>query len=105
MIQVKSWIKGNAPWIITLYRKAKNFKVQAVHFSKVAMYRAVYGRDSIFSVIYRKNLWGRKPEIGSPLDQTGELRKHLPIIVKKIGARSILDAACGDFLWVKELSL
>ncbi|HVP50440.1 MAG TPA: glycosyltransferase [Candidatus Bathyarchaeia archaeon] len=44
---------------------------------------------------------------GSSLLATVEIRKALPLIVRDLNVRSLLDAACGDFNWMRyvELSL
>jgi hypothetical protein len=42
---------------------------------------------------------------GSTLAQTIEIRQRLPLLLQHIGARSLLDAACGDFNWMKQVFL
>jgi hypothetical protein len=42
---------------------------------------------------------------GSSLSHTGEIRQTLPSLIREIGARSLLDAPCGDFNWMKEVAL
>jgi len=42
---------------------------------------------------------------GSSLAQTAEIRQQLPCIIREIGARSLLDAPCGDFHWLKHVDL
>ena len=62
----------------------------------------------IFSRIYRENLWGDPESVsgpGSGLARTAVFRDDLSTLLKEIGARSLLDAACGDFNWMKETSL
>jgi len=39
------------------------------------------------------------------MDSTHVIRQVLPAIVRAINARVFLDAACGDFNWMKELDL
>ena len=62
----------------------------------------------VFSHIYRENLWG-DPESssgpGSGVARTAVFRDELSMLLKEIGARSLLDAACGDFNWMKETTL
>lgn len=42
---------------------------------------------------------------GSTLANTAEIRHALPLLVEDIGARSLLDAPCGDFNWMKQVTL
>jgi hypothetical protein len=42
---------------------------------------------------------------GSDLAQTETLREALPGLLKYIGVRTMLDAACGDFFWMKAVHL
>jgi len=61
-----------------------------------------------FTRVYLKNLFGgeesRSGE-GSSLAQTLEIRRQLPGVLMKLAARSLIDAPCGDFQWMKELQL
>ncbi|HEV8487432.1 MAG TPA: class I SAM-dependent methyltransferase [Blastocatellia bacterium] len=62
----------------------------------------------IFSNIYHHNLWG-DPESasgpGSGVSRTSAFRDELSVLLKTVNARSLLDAACGDFNWMKETDL
>jgi len=42
---------------------------------------------------------------GSSLAQTAELRQRLLLLLQHIGARSLLDAPCGDFNWMQHVEL
>jgi hypothetical protein len=42
---------------------------------------------------------------GSCLAQTAEIRRSLPHVLQHIDARSLLDAPCGDFNWMKHVAL
>lgn len=42
---------------------------------------------------------------GSSLSQTDEIRRTLPVLIREIGARSLLDAPCGDFNWMRHVAL
>lgn len=59
-----------------------------------------------FSKIYRKNLFGgqesRSGE-GSSLRQTEKLRQALPGFFREIGVRTLLDAPCGDYNWMRNV--
>jgi hypothetical protein len=62
--------------------------------------------SDIFTKIYKENRW-KDPEsvsgAGSTLKYTENLRKELPTLVEKFGIKSIIDAPCGDFNWMKEI--
>lgn len=62
----------------------------------------------VFSEFYRKKIWkgGKsKSGAGSDLIQTTCIRKELPLLFKQVNANSLLDAACGDFHWIREMEL
>ncbi len=64
--------------------------------------------ESVFSKIYRDNLW-EDPEStsgrGSTLARTEVIRRELSKILGELNARSLLDAACGDFNWMRYVDL
>lgn len=62
----------------------------------------------IFSIIYNTYDWKSDgyesvSGEGSTLKHTQQLRSQLPIICKEHGISRILDGACGDFNWMKEI--
>ena len=64
--------------------------------------------ESAFTPFYTKNLWGDDESVsgpGSSLKSTAKLRRELPKLLREIGARTLLDAPCGDFNWMKETHL
>ena len=66
------------------------------------------GRRKAFREIYLRNTWGDPDTVsgpGSNLKQTEELRRALPALLAKYNIQSILDVACGDFFWMKEVPL
>lgn len=57
-----------------------------------------------FEKIYEQNLWDSKQSRsggGSEIDSTENLRNNLPRIIQKYEIKSIVDAPCGDFNWMK----
>ena len=64
-------------------------------------------RADVFTRIYRDNAWG-DPEsrsgMGSTLAATERLRQELPQFLQRYGCRTLMDAPCGDFAWMKELT-
>jgi hypothetical protein len=72
--------------------------------------RRLDGRDhaSVFSEIYAKNFWkgGRsRSGAGSEAAYTENLRFFLPIIFDRFAIRTIVDAPCGDFNWMRLVPL
>ena len=65
-------------------------------------------REHVFLKIYEDNYWDGVNSIsgpGSSLEYTQAVRKALPNLLAKLGARSILDIPCGDFQWMKDVPL
>ena len=63
-------------------------------------------RVATFETIYVENRWQSdesRSGDGSTLDQTTILRKRLPQLMRSLGAKSLLDAPCGDFNWMREV--
>lgn len=42
---------------------------------------------------------------GSGLQQTQALRERLPLLLGHLGVRTLLDAPCGDFHWVRQMHI
>lgn len=60
----------------------------------------------IFQNYYDTNFWRDKESVsgpGSNLKATEAIRKQLPALFFTLGITNILDAACGDFHWMKEI--
>jgi SAM-dependent methyltransferase len=61
---------------------------------------------STFARFYTENRWGDDESVsgpGSSLARTAKLRRELPALLHEIGARTLLDAPCGDFNWMKDV--
>ncbi|OAF20128.1 class I SAM-dependent methyltransferase [Bradyrhizobium neotropicale] len=61
-----------------------------------------------FERIERTNLWGAATSVsglGSEDRATAAIREALPSLLKRLGARSLLDAPCGDASWIGRLGL
>jgi hypothetical protein len=61
-----------------------------------------------FTAFYRHNAFGgtrsRSGE-GSSLAQTAVIRQELPKLIAELGIKSVVDAPCGDWFWMKETEL
>ena len=61
-----------------------------------------------FEHIQATNLWGAATSVsglGSELPAVAALAAGLPPLLHKLGARSLLDAPCGDALWIHRIGL
>jgi SAM-dependent methyltransferase len=61
-----------------------------------------------FVQAFDQNAWRDSESVsgpGSTLSYTSELRATLPALVRALGCRSMLDAPCGDFNWMKAVDL
>lgn len=64
--------------------------------------------QSTFAPFYTENRWGDAESAsgpGSSLERTAKLRRELPTLLEELGARTLLDAPCGDFNWMKDTPL
>jgi hypothetical protein len=61
-----------------------------------------------FKRIHETNLWGAAASVsglGSQTDATAVLRNELPVLLRKLGVTSLLDAPCGDAGWINSADL
>lgn len=87
-------------WVVAVWRPLRSGCQALFHKSKPIA--------STFSQIYERRAWGDGESVsgfGSDLGQTAAVRKALPVLLKQIGARTMVDAPCGDFYWMKEVKL
>lgn len=71
--------------------------------------RSMRGRMlDVFGRIHRENLW-QSPEtfsgLGSTLEWTAPFRDELQMTIRTLGARTLLDAPCGDLNWMRTVDL
>ena len=85
----------------------RKLKSRAVDFARKVFKRRAY-MQSTFARHYTDNLWGNAESVsgpGSSLNSTIKLRSELPLLLAELGAKTLLDAPCGDFNWIKETDL
>src|SRR5689334_10848100 len=62
----------------------------------------------VFTEIHHTNAW-KDPESvsgrGSTLARTQVITSQLPPLLRELGAGTLLDAACGDFNWMRRVEL
>lgn len=65
-------------------------------------------REEHFTGFWRDNVWGdaeSRSGSGSNLEVTAPLRAALPLLLRDLGVRSLLDVPCGDFFWMRHVDL
>jgi len=63
--------------------------------------------EEIFNLVYDTRDWGSEESIsgfGSTMEHTKSTRMRLPVILEKYKIKRILDIACGDFNWIKQVA-
>jgi hypothetical protein len=66
--------------------------------------------EQLFTEIYKEGVWQvsqseSRSGDGSTLAQTEKIRSELEKIIVKYNIKSILDAPCGDFNWMKHVNM
>src|SRR6266478_8168926 len=64
--------------------------------------------EQIFRQAYRDNIWGDPESVsgpGSGLVRTLAFRDQIAKLLIELRAKSLPDAGCGDFNWMKEIQL
>jgi SAM-dependent methyltransferase len=62
----------------------------------------------LFTDFFRRNKWGGRQSLsgtGSDADQTRVIVRELPLLLRRLGVRRVLDVPCGDFAWMKQVDL
>jgi hypothetical protein len=62
---------------------------------------------AVFETIVATNKWGERESVsgaGSTISYTYNLRHELELFVKAFEIKSMFDAPCGDFNWMKEVA-
>ncbi|HEV8368996.1 MAG TPA: class I SAM-dependent methyltransferase [Pyrinomonadaceae bacterium] len=80
---------------------------RCVDFARSVLNPRAY-MESIFTPFYTENRWGDPESVsgpGSSTERTTKLRRELLPLLEEIGARTLLDAPCGDFNWMKDTFL
>lgn len=94
--QMRKVIKNNFPTFIRLLTPVKMllFKMKPMKskFSQKYFTRGFGGTVSVSGP-------------GSDLVQTKEIIRELPILVRELNVRVLVDVPCGDFFWMKTLKL
>src|SRR5688572_25453055 len=92
---VKSFIRSRFPRAATVYHNARQT------LSRRSL-------EAVFSEIFRTNAWQDPESVsgrGSTLARTQVIKSYLPLLLQELHAETLLDAACGDFNWMRYTDL
>lgn len=65
-------------------------------------------RQAVFTHVYESASWGSQESgsgTASELRATENVREWLPGVLSRLGAKSLLDAPCGDWNWMQHVDL
>jgi hypothetical protein len=98
--RTKCFIKSVFPSSVLLYRGLREFWWRLDLWSR--------SLEDTFTGIYQKNFWADPESVsgrGSTLGHTEVIRRTLRTLLESIEAKSLLDAPCGDFNWMRYVDL
>jgi len=93
--QIKSYIRSSFPRTVAAY--------QQVRRSWTAP-----SLETVFTEIYHNNTWDDWESVsgrGSTLARAAVIMRNLPPLLRELQVKTLLDAACGDFNWMKHTAL
>lgn len=103
----KTLLKSGNNWLVIQLSRLSNY---VSNWLKINNFKNnILTKNSIeerFTWIYQNNHWGSCESAsgtGSTLVYTKNLRKELPDLLKIYSIKSIFDAPCGDFNWMRHL--
>lgn len=80
--------------------------VKNKHIIDNIIWSNIDNEQDIFNRIYQKNLWYSKESVsgkGSETLSVKNISENLPKILSDLNITTIVDAPCGDFLWMNQL--
>jgi hypothetical protein len=85
----------------------KSFVKRAINQTKNFWHLIFKNQTNDFDIIYKTNYWGGESRSGkgSDLIQTEQIRDTLPLLLKSLDAKSMLDIPCGDYYWMQHVDL
>lgn len=84
------------------------YDIEMRRFIDVADLRDDADLNAVFTTIYRTNRWGSEETrsgAGSERSKMRQVVADLEQLIHDLGIRSVLDAPCGDFNWMQDVSL
>ncbi|OLE54401.1 MAG: hypothetical protein AUG51_08330 [Acidobacteria bacterium 13_1_20CM_3_53_8] len=98
--RTKTFIKSVFPASVPIYRRIRKVRY--------ALNILTPGMEEIFTEIYLNNSWADTESVsgsGSTFARTVAIRRELSALLVSVGAKSLLDAPCGDFNWMQHVDL
>jgi hypothetical protein len=95
-VTVKTRVKSGLPSLVRLIHRIRGWPLRR------------RTPQEIFRRVHERNRWGdvdSRSGSGSNLQETETIRTELPMLLREFHVRSILDAPCGDFYWMKGVDL
>lgn len=74
----------------------------------MGMHTSKCNLEDVFTNVFEVNYWLDSESAsgsGSNLKQTTVIRTEIPKLLQSLNIRSMLDAPCGDFYWMKEVNI
>jgi|SRR5215204_846778 len=99
MVPLKTLLRRTFPGAAAAFKATR---------SRIHRMRHGDGDVAVFDRIMAENYWQDAESVsggGSNLRQTETLRRELPLLLSRLGVRSLLDAPCGDFHWMRQVEL
>ena len=78
------------------------------HYEKLSRAGGESEPAHVFRDIYRRRHWSGSESVsgaGASLDQTRELRRSLPALLRELDVATMLDLPCGDYGWMRTVEL
>jgi hypothetical protein len=63
--------------------------------------------ERVFTGVFEQNLLRGEESVSGPgscMAQTAEIRQRLPLLISDLGVKSLMDAPCGDFNWLRHVT-
>lgn len=99
-------------FVLPLYKRAANLlsskRQSNVHHTNDNNANATHNAREVFSDIHRRRAWGDCESVsgpGSGIIRTSAFSDQILRLLEEFGVRTLLDAGCGDFNWLKEVKL
>jgi len=95
-------------WLASDHKLRKLIVSLNYHLFRHKLWREVQSLNTKdkFTAIYKRNLWNNEESLsggGSTIRRTVKIRQILPDIFRSYNIKSICDAGCGDFNWMRHL--
>ena len=117
---LKTAVKSRMPFLVPLLRRGRSM-AQAMwlapsrNLKRLPLLRGLRSvawdrgqRRLVFEEIFRENTWGdadSRSGVGSNRLYTETTRAELPLLIEEFGFNSMLDLPCGDFFWMRLVTL